>query len=103
MRKMKLNQIYDELSDIVKKIGYSIRHDRGQFQSGYCIVNEKKLILFNRYTPLETKVNVLVKCILTNEIDGVFIKPAIREFIENESKYIDNENLSIIINQKETK
>lgn len=100
---MKLNQIYDELSVIVKKIGYSIRHDRGQFQSGYCIVNEKKLILFNRYTPLETKINVLVKCILTNEIDGVFIKPAIREFIENESKYIDNENLSIVINPKETK
>lgn len=97
---MKLNQIYEELSDIVKKIGYSVRHDKGQFQSGYCVVNDKKLILFNRYTPLETRVNVMVKCILTNDIDGIFMKPALRDFIEQESKYVDDDKLSITITDR---
>ncbi len=99
---MKQNEIFDELSIIVKKSGYSIRYDRGPFQSGYCIVNEKKLILFNRYTPMETKISVLIKCILSNDFDGIFIKPAVREFIEKESKYINYESISITINDKDS-
>jgi len=77
-------QMYEELLEIVKRTGYQVRHDRGSFQSGYCVLNEQKLIIFNRTTSVETKTVVLARCLINNNSDDQYIKPAVREFIEKE-------------------
>lgn len=82
---MKLNQICDELIDLVKQSGYTVRRENGSFRSGDCLLNNEKLIIINRSTPLETISRVLALTVAEQRLDGVFIKPAVREFIEKET------------------
>ena len=81
---MKSNEIYDELVDIAKKLGITVRKENGKFHSGFCTMNERKMIILNRNSPIETLSNVLAKGLNNSPIDDIYIKPAVREFIEKE-------------------
>ena len=40
---------------------YILRYEKGNFQSGYCILNESKVAVINKFFALEGKVNSLVE------------------------------------------
>lgn len=50
--KKKLETLYEEL-------GYSIRYEKGNFNSGHCIVHERKLVVINRFFDTEGRARVL--------------------------------------------
>ena len=37
-----------------------IRYERGTFQSGYCILQEKKVVVINKFFQTEGKINTLI-------------------------------------------
>ena len=53
----------DKLEAITELNGYILRYERGTFQSGYCILDSKKVIVLNKFLQLEGKVNALVEII----------------------------------------
>lgn len=83
---MKSKNIFEELKETASRIGISIRSESGAFKSGYCILHDSKMIVFNRKTPIETKSAVIAQCLLDSDIDGIYLKPAIRDYIENEKE-----------------
>ncbi|MCX6155414.1 MAG: hypothetical protein NT007_14770 [Candidatus Kapabacteria bacterium] len=87
---MKINDIYDELADIAKTIGITVRRENGNFKSGFCVVNEQKLILFNRNATVELRASVLARCLSTQSIEKMYLKPVIREYIEKEVASAEN-------------
>lgn len=96
---MSLNEIFDELLDLAKRTGYTIRRENGRFQSGYCILHDQKIIILNKNTTLETKSAVLARCLASQEIDDMFVKPAVRDFLDNEMfSQSKSQDLSIEIN-----
>ena len=38
----------DKVEKIIEDCGYIIRYERGTFQSGYCILQEKKVVVLNK-------------------------------------------------------
>lgn len=48
---------------------YILRYEKGNFQSGYCILNESKIAIINKFFALEGKVNSLVEIIRSIRID----------------------------------
>ncbi len=48
---------------------YILRYEKGNFQSGYCILNESKVAVVNKFFALEGKVNSLVEIIRSIKID----------------------------------
>lgn len=48
------------IETILKKEGYSIRYERGNFQSGYCILKEKKVIVINKFLEIKQKLDHFV-------------------------------------------
>ncbi len=47
---MKFNQTtLDKIEKIAQLSGYVIRYERGTFQSGYCILQEKKVVVLNKF------------------------------------------------------
>ncbi len=81
---MKLKQIYDEMLELAKNLDIPIQNGAGNFRGGDCVVNDKKVIVLNKSVPLESKAKALAKCLSKCDIDKVFVKPAIRDFIEKE-------------------
>lgn len=61
---MKYNQSsLDKLEKIVEEAGYVIRYERGTFQSGYCILEQKKVAVLNKFLQTEDRINTLIDLI----------------------------------------
>jgi hypothetical protein len=56
-----------KVEDIFKNRGYILRYEKGNFNSGYCLLENKKVIIINKYYDNEAKVNCLID--IFNQID----------------------------------
>ena len=50
----------DKVEKIIEDSGYIIRYERGTFQSGYCILQEKKVVVLNKFFQTEGRINTLI-------------------------------------------
>lgn len=53
----------DKLEAITEQAGYVLRYERGNFQSGYCILEEKKVVVLNKFLQIEGRINTLLDLI----------------------------------------
>ena len=53
----------DKLEAITEQSGYVLRYERGTFQSGYCILEEKKVVVLNKFLQIEGRINTLLDLI----------------------------------------
>jgi hypothetical protein len=61
---MKYNQTtLNKLEKILEEAGYVVRYERGSFQSGYCILEEKKVVVLNKFLNPEGRINTLIDLI----------------------------------------
>ena len=59
----------DKLETIPELSGYVLRYERGSFQSGYCILEEKKVVVLNKFLQIEGRINTLTDLIPQLEIN----------------------------------
>ncbi len=52
-----------KLENILDECGYIVRYERGSFQSGYCILEEKKVVVLNKFLTTEGRINTLMDLI----------------------------------------
>jgi len=57
MRHSKAN--LKRIEAILKSDGYAIRYEKGNFQSGYCLLENKKVIIINKFFDLKNKIESL--------------------------------------------
>jgi hypothetical protein len=50
----------DKVERIIEEGGYISRYERGTFQSGYCILQAKKVVVLNKFLQTEGRINTLV-------------------------------------------
>lgn len=53
----------DKLEELLSEIDYVVRYERGTFQSGYCILEQKKVVVLNKFLQLEGRINTLMDII----------------------------------------
>ena len=53
----------DKLESIIEDSGYVLRYERGTFQSGYCILEERKVVVLNKFLQVEGRINTLIDLI----------------------------------------
>ena len=53
----------DKIEKILNEAEYVIRYERGTFQSGYCILEQRKVVVLNKFLQLEGRINTLVDII----------------------------------------
>ncbi len=70
----------DKLESIPEQSGYVLRYERGSFQSGYCILEERKVVVLNKFLQIEGRINTLADLIPQLEINT--------EVLTDESKKI---------------
>jgi hypothetical protein len=50
----------DKIEKVAQETGYVIRYERGNFQSGYCILQAKSVVVLNKFLPTEGRINTLI-------------------------------------------
>jgi len=77
----------DKLEAIPEQAGYVLRYERGTFQSGFCILEEKKVVVLNKFLQTEGRINTLVDLIPQLDINPATLKEEsaklYREIISN--------------------
>lgn len=59
----------NKLEDLLSETDYILRYEKGNFNSGYCIIKEKKVIIVNKYYPVDGKINCLMDIIRQLPVD----------------------------------
>ncbi len=71
----------EKLQAVLKAQDYIIRYEKGNFKGGYCIVQEQRVILVNKFYPLESKINTLAGIIREIEIDESALSPELQHLV----------------------
>ena len=80
---MKYNQsALDKIEKILDETGYTVRYERGNFQSGYCILEERKVVVLNKFLQLEGRINTLIDIIPQLSIAPDLLTPEARKTYE---------------------
>jgi len=58
---MKVSQLnLNKIEKILEESQYVIRYERGTFQSGYCILEERKIVVLNKFLQMEGRISILI-------------------------------------------
>lgn len=74
----------DKLESIPEQAGYVLRYERGTFQSGYCILESRKVVVLNKFLQTEGRINTLIDLIPQLDID-----PEVLQTDELKKMYLD--------------
>ena len=59
----------DKLEDILEQSEYVVRYERGTFQSGWCLLEARKIVVLNKFLDAEGRINTLLDLIPQLNID----------------------------------
>ena len=76
-----LRNTYDELKEVFEKLNYKVVLDKGNFNSGYCLLEHEKIIVVNKNKPYENRVKILSSILSKIDTDDIYLKPKIRELM----------------------
>jgi hypothetical protein len=78
----------DKIERIVEECGYIVRYERGSFQSGYCILEQRKVVVLNKFLQLEGRINTLIDLIPQLNIGADTLTPESRKvYLDIMGKY----------------
>lgn len=63
------NQFLSKLEDLIAESDYTLRYEKGNFKSGFCVLKDQKIIIVNKFYPTEGKINALYEILRTVTLD----------------------------------
>lgn len=81
---MKHVELIAELEQLAAQLNVVVRYEKGDFEGGYCILKTDRILLINKRLIPNKKASVFALALHEIGLDNVFIKPIVREFIEDE-------------------
>ncbi|MEN0051499.1 MAG: hypothetical protein AAF806_30825 [Bacteroidota bacterium] len=58
-----------KIESLLGDVGYIIRYEKGSFQSGYCLVRDRKIAIVNKFFDTEARINSLLEVVNDVEIN----------------------------------
>ena len=80
-----------KLELIFEEIGYIIRYEKGSFNSGYCIVEDRKIVVINKFFQAEGRINTLLDILDNIEVTPEIFSEKSAEFYKKVLKFKNRE------------
>jgi hypothetical protein len=84
----------DKLEAVVEETGYVLRYERGNFQSGYCILEARKVVVLNKFLQTEGRINTMLDLIPLLEINREILSPESQKMYTEVMSRVELENKS---------
>ncbi|NTV47735.1 MAG: hypothetical protein HGB11_14730 [Chlorobiales bacterium] len=82
---MRKEDILSEIESIARDLGYRVRYEKGTFAGGDCRVKEEKVLVVNKFLPIEGKIATISRVLGRIGIGNIFVTPQVRKLIDEES------------------
>ena len=69
----------DKIEAILDEAEYVLRYERGNFQSGYCILEQRKVVVLNKFLVLEGRIGTLIDLIPQLKVNPDEFSPEVRK------------------------
>ncbi|MBK8111084.1 MAG: hypothetical protein IPK46_12495 [Saprospiraceae bacterium] len=76
----------EKLELLFKELEYNVRYEKGNFNSGYCVVEHKKIVVVNRFYDIEGRINILLDILSTLSIDEASLTEKSQQFFRQVAK-----------------
>ncbi|MBP6397888.1 MAG: hypothetical protein KA340_08405 [Saprospiraceae bacterium] len=81
----------EKLELLFKELEYTVRYEKGNFNSGYCLVEHKKIVVVNRFYDIEGRINILLDILSTLTIDETSLTEKSQQFFRQVAKNQENQ------------
>ena len=82
---MNPEELIEELHNLAQQLGVEVRYEKGDFDGGFCILKEEKVLVVNKRLAPNRKASVLALGMQAIGLDNVYLKPVLRAYIEDEA------------------
>jgi hypothetical protein len=73
----------NKVEALIEESGYIVRYERGSFQSGFCILEDRKVVVLNKFLQLEGRINTLIDLIPQLKIDAETLMPESKKWFDD--------------------
>ncbi|HLZ85707.1 MAG TPA: hypothetical protein VKQ52_00650 [Puia sp.] len=73
----------DKIERILDETEYIVRYERGNFQSGYCILEQRKVVVLNKFLQLEGRISTLIDIVPQLKINPDDLSPEVRKIYDD--------------------
>ena len=67
-------QFLKKIEEVFEENAYKIRYEKGNFKSGYCIIEDRKMVVVNRFASTESRIITLLEILRVlsagNQVEG---------------------------------
>lgn len=71
----------DKLEVLLKSLGFKLRYEKGNFKTGSCLLENDRMIIVNRFSNLESKINSLADLLQRSETDDSLLDDKQKAFL----------------------
>ncbi|MGB1217259.1 MAG: hypothetical protein ACPG5P_05260 [Saprospiraceae bacterium] len=64
-----------KIQGLLEEVGYEVRFEKGNFQSGYCVLETRRVAIINRFFDTEGRINAMLDIISKVVIDPKELTP----------------------------
>ncbi len=72
------------MESIFEQLDYKVRYERGSFQSGYCIVEDRKIVVINKFFDTDGRGQTMLDILSTLYTPESVIEDGLRQFLEKQ-------------------
>ena len=72
-----------KIEELFKELSYTVRYEKGNFNSGYCIVEERNIVVVNKFFDIEARINVLCDILSQLSIVEEQLSESVLQFLKN--------------------
>jgi hypothetical protein len=71
-----------KLEEILELSGYVLRYEKGNFHSGYCLLDNKQVVVVNKFFDMEGRINSLIDIIGELHVDPSVLPENLRSLLD---------------------
>ena len=75
-------QTLKKIESLFEEIGYITRYEKGNFNSGYCILEDRRIAVINKFLTVESRINVLLEILPTLVVETETLSTEGKELYE---------------------
>lgn len=91
-----------KIETIFEELDYKVRYEKGSFQSGYCLVENRNIAVVNKFFDTEGRINVLLEILSEfKDIDETIFTEKTLDFYKKIMKTLDKKEEETELSDKE--
>ncbi|HEY0054107.1 MAG TPA: hypothetical protein VGB63_02025 [Pedobacter sp.] len=71
----------EKLELLLKSLEYKVRYEKGNFKTGACVIESSKVVVVNKFSTLESKINSLAELLQSMQTDDSLIDEKQKQFL----------------------